>query len=207
MKRSRPPRGFTLIEAGVVLSLLAGLMTLVALYFVRGRRYTAQTETYAGVQRTANQIVRRVTDDLYRGSTLQSQTNSNSVLFLSFMPEDPSKPYLVLDPTGKILWQKWVGYYHDPARQAVIRTVTPLDTPTSDVMISPEPAIGLADLATVAGPHQPFGEGSVRDFSVHSTGKRFVVSLTAQSAAPVSGLNDTDRQVSVTVTAEVSLQN
>ncbi len=204
----RRARGFTLVEAGVVLSLLAVLMTLVALYFVRGRRYTAQTETYAGVQRTANQIVRRVTDDLYRGSAQQSQTNSNSVLFLSFSLPGGSEPYLTLEPTsGKILWQKWVGYYHDPVRQAVIRTEVPLDSPTSDVMISPEPEIALTDLPTVSGPHQPFGEGQVRDFSVRSTGKRFVVSLTAHGVAPESGASDSEREVSVTVTSEVSLMN
>lgn len=204
------PRGSSLIEVGLVFTLLAGLLTLVAIFFVRGQRYATDTETYATVQRNSAMVLRKVTSDL-AASTLQlmeSSPSEDAVWFLSSRPAAPTDPYMEFNPTtGKIMWRKWVCYYHDAATQSVIRAEMPLDEPESEFLVAPARGVSLGFFQTSPDVvRQPVGQ-RVSFFRTVRTGNTVQVSLITQAEAPLTNSTAQDRLVEVRISSDVTLVN
>ena len=206
----RRPPGFTLIEAAIVFALMAALMTLVSMYFVRGQRYQADTETYATVQKNSSVVLRKVTSDLYTGTVKEMQVSpaEDAVWFLSSRPNGPDQPFLQFDAkTGKIVWRKWVCYYYDSVGKALVRAEVPLDPPDSELLMPPTPAVSLAFFQTSPSvTKQPVGR-RVNEFRVGRTTKGVIVSLSTQAEAPLTNTEANDRLVQVQISSEVTLIN
>lgn len=125
-------------------------MTILTTFLIKGKHYSHQTESYSYAQREATKIVRRVSDDLYRATSDHHQIDANGFLFLSSTPDSTSDPPIAFDPvTGRTLWKRWIRYSYDPVQRAVYRAMIPLDTPTSDLLVVPEPAVVFADFDAV----------------------------------------------------------
>jgi hypothetical protein len=205
-ERERRSRGFTLVEGLIVCTLLLGMMGLVAAFFSRGQRYTVETNSYATVQRDANEILRKVSDDLYRATTNQCRPGPGSIVFLSYGPTDADQPPLELEnPGGKILWKKWVGYYLDAPSKTMYRTEVPLDDKTSDLMTAPDPDVDDAYVRSEPGlARRPCGHG-VSSFVVTPSPTRFRIALTTTGAANLTGWDENQRKIEVTVSTEISV--
>jgi hypothetical protein len=196
------------VEVAMVMTLTLTLMTLMAAYFVRGQRYAAETETYSSVQRSANTLLRKMTDDIYRSSVEQIEVGTNRVIFLSFGPTDDNEPELELEPTtGKIVWKKWVGYYHDVGQETVFRGELPLDSTISDLSTAASPAVDLLTFPTLGGVSRRPLPGKVRSFSVTQIQDRIRLRLTTWGRSPIVANSDALREVVVSVQTEVALLN
>jgi hypothetical protein len=198
--------GFTLVEGLIVCTLLLGMMGLVAAFFDRGQRYTVETNSYATVQRDANEILRKVTHDLYQATSEQSRTGPSSVMFLSYGPTAAGDPPIEMEnPSGRILWRKWIAYYLDIPSETLYRTEVPLDAPTSTLMSSPQPDIDNSYIRGEPGlERRPCGQG-VSAFVVVHSGRKFKISLTTVGAANLTGLDETQRKIEVTVSTEITV--
>lgn len=140
-------RGSTLIEVMIFAAILLGLMVTVTAFLIQGRRYARQTESYGYAQSEATKIIRRLSDDLYRGAQEYSRREPSQMFFLSSLPE-PGSPPVEFDPnTGKTLWHRWVYYSYDSSAREVVRATIPLNTPTSSLTQVPAPAVSFSDFA------------------------------------------------------------
>lgn len=208
MVKPRRPRGSSLVEVGLVMTLTLTLMTLMSLYFVRGQRYAAETEAYSSVQRAANNLLRQMTDDIRR-SAEEIHVSSGCVIFLSFAPIAEEEPGtgLQLEPgTGKILWKKWIGYYHDAAQETLFRAEDPLDDQLTDPSTAPE--VDPVLFRTAPEISRRALPGKVRAFSASGSGPRLIkLRLTTRGRSPISGASEAQREIEVTVATEAAVLN
>jgi type II secretory pathway pseudopilin PulG len=201
-------RGFTVVEVSLVMLLTLVLMTLMASYFVRGKHYAAETETYSSAQRSANALLRHMADDIYRSSDQQLDVKPGSVVFLSFAPATGGEPLLELQPgTGKILWKKWVGYYHDATSGTIYRGELPLSPPIPEVSTPAQPATDALLFRTEPAVRRQPMPGQIRSFSVAQVGRRVRFRLTTWGRAPIVTNTDAQRDVEVSVETEIALLN
>ena len=204
----RKQRAFTILEALLVMALVGSLLTLVAMYFSRARHYTSDTETYSHVQSEANLALRRLTDAFYKGTVEWDQYYGDSVIFLSSERLTPSEPELEFDTaTGKIVWKKWVCFYYDAANQSIIRAEQPLDSPTSNLLTQPAPAVSPDYFRTEPSlKRKPIAQ-DVTSFIISGTGVSYDVTVTCQAKSPVPRKSEDDKIIEVSVSTEVFLLN
>lgn len=204
----RSTSGFTVLEGMIVLSLTGLLMSLVAMYFVRGKQYLAETEAYADVQREAVRTLRRVTDDMNKSANAYADVTTTAFWFLSFAPDDPSEPFVELDETSaKIVWKKWIGYYYDPGTTTLTRNEIPLDSYDSQLTAEPAPVMDESVLRTTTSAKRQALTSRMSAFSISKAARSFNVSLTIQGEAPVTLRTAQDKTVSVTVSATINQIN
>lgn len=206
----RQQRAFTLLEASLVFCLLLLLMALVTMYFVRGNRYAIETETYATVQRASNQLLRRITNDLYRAakSYLHIEPDGQAFWFLSSEPVQPEQPFLEFEETGgQIVWKKWVCYYRDPTTDVVSRAEQPLDPATANLLTAPEPAVDLGHFRSSASVHRKEVAQNIVRFAVSAADGGVLVSLTSHKQAPLTETTATQRTVEVSASQQIRLTN
>ena len=190
------------------MTLTLTLMTLMTMYLVRGKNFAAETETYASVQRSANQLLRRISNDIYHSSAKNNQITTNTVIFLSFAPTDSSDPELELEAdSGLIMWKKWVSYYYEAGQTTLFRAELPLTTPTSDLTTAPGPSMDAVIVRTQPDVVRRPLATNVTDFNISGTPKMLKVRLTTQGDSPVASVSDAQRRVSVTVETEISIVN
>lgn len=200
-------RGFTIIEVSLVMALTLGLLSLIGIYFSRGQSYAAQTRSYADAQSAATSILRRISDQAYRGTLRQRDVQADGLVFLSYGAAENDVARVELERnTGKIVWKKWVGYYFDPTQKTVYQGELPLLTKLYDLGTPAEPAMTIADFRTdprVAKVPMP---GKVRDFRVSTVNKRIRIQITTEAMAPIAG-NDSQKEITVQVSGEVAVYN
>lgn len=210
MVRPQANKGFTLLEAALVFSLLLVLMALMAAYLIQGKRYALESESYASVQRNNARLLRTVTNDLYRATKnyLHLEPDGQALWFLSSAPNDDSEPYLEFqEQTGKIIWKKWVCYYYDPTTSSIIRAEQPLDTPESELLIPPSPSVDLTFFQTSASVNKQPLSRSVSAFTASSSGQGVLISITCREEAPITNSHQEYRQVEVSAATLITLQN
>lgn len=206
----RRRRGFSLLEAAVVLGLVLTLMVLLTMYFVRGNRYAVETETYATVQRASNQLLRRVTNDLYRATKayLHVEPDGRALWFLCFEPAQSDQPFLEFQETdGQIVWKKWVCYYRDPDTNVVTRAEQALDPATANLLVEPLPAVDLDHFQSSTAVSRTEVARDVVSFLVSATEGGVLVSLTSRKEAPLTETTDSQRTVEVSASHQVRLMN
>jgi hypothetical protein len=192
----------------MVMTLTLALMTLMALFLVRGQRYAAEIETYSSVQSSANTLLRKMTDDIYRSSADQVVVGGSGLIFLSFGPTDDDQPPLELEATtGKILWKKWVAYYLDGPSETIYRGELPLADTLTDLSVAAAPAVDLATFPSAPGVSLRTLPGKVKAFSVTQMGDRIRLRLRTRGMAPISARTDAQREVEVSVETDVALLN
>lgn len=144
-------RGVSIVELLVIAGLFFGLLSLVALFMVRSKRYAVRTEVLSRVQQEAVKLSRKLSEDVNRGtiSGITSMWSSDGVVFLSSKPVDATtEPALEFDPsTGQVVWKQWVAYHRDSDSKEVRRFSKPLPTPVSDSRI----ATDIWDLSELPG--------------------------------------------------------
>ena len=207
----RRPAGFTLVEVSLVMSLTLTLLALMGFYLVRGQRFAAETETYSSVQSSANTLLRRMTNELYRSSSKQVVVEPGvGLIFLSFGAKPGEDPPLdlQLDPeTGKILWTKWVGFTFDKASETITRGELALTENLLDLDTPAQPAIDISLFRTLPEVRRQPQPGRVKSFTASKVGNRVHLRLRTHSTAPIATQTDEQRQVEVSVETEVSLLN
>ena len=205
----RACRGFTVLEVSLVMLLTFLLLGLVSMFLLRGKHYAAETEVYSSAQRTANAILRKITDDVYHSTVEHIKVTSGSVVFLSFEPSDPDQPFLDLEPnSGKIRWKKWVGFYHNDDEQTVYRGELALHSVLSNLDDTPSPIVEALDFKVSPDVSRQPLPGKVSEFSVARIDDRIRVQLTTREEASIVTNNNPDqRVVTVSVQADVALLN
>ena len=203
-------RAFTLLEAAIIFSLMALVMVLVTMYFVRAQRYAADTEAYASVQRDATVVLRKVSSDLY-AATLKEigySDDQDAVWFLSSRASAPGQSFVEFrEETGRIVWRKWVCYYFDAASGELVRAERALDSPDSELLNSPTPTPSLAYFRTSPDVlRQPVGR-KLKAFRVSPTTKGVNVALTTHGEAPVTNSTAEQRLVECSLATQVTLIN
>lgn len=204
-------QGVTLLEAVVVLSMMIGLMVLITMFFVRGQRYATASEAYSSLQREATLTLSRITDEIYRGSSrhIVFGEDNKAVIFLSYSPNEPvsatDKPVEFDDSAGRIVWKKWVCFFHDEARREVRRVEVPLESTTVDLTAvpAPEPLFSVFESSVS---QRSIGK-NVREFLVLPNGTSLSVSLRFQSLMPLALLNENQKNIDIDVSMEVNLIN
>ena len=202
--------GFTLVEVGLVMTLTLTLLTLMGVFLVRGQRFAAETETYSTVQSSANTLLLRMTNELYRSSSKQVVVEPGGLVFLSFgaKPDEEPPLDLQLDPeTGKILWKKWVGFYFDEGSQTIFRGELGLSENLLDLDTPAEPAIDLPLFRTLPEVRRVPEPGRVKSFQASKVGNSVHLRLRTHGSAPIATQTDEQRQVEVSVETSVSLLN
>ncbi len=202
------PRGVTLPEVLIVMTLLLGFLGLVSAYFVQGQNYHTDISSFTSVQRNATQTLRRVTETLGHSASLYSQTGPEGALFLSYEPNTQGESDLLLDPiSGEITWRKWIALVHQSELRKLTRIDVPLTQNSSELVTVPEPAVLLSDaLALPGGSKRTLGEGIDR-FAISSFGRGYKIELTTSGNAPISSWDDNKRRIEVTVSSTVAIQN
>ncbi len=200
--------GVTISELVVVMGLLGGLMSLVALFMWQGRNYASDTEVYSRVQRSATQALRRITDDLYAGTSNLFQSYGDSAVFLSSRSFEVGDPLVEFHPTtGRVFWRSWVSYYHDLAKETVVRADLPLVTPISEPGETPAPQVGPETFRTQSSVRRLPVAKNVSSFQVVRPGQTVMVRITCRDETPVPQPDPISKPVEVTVYGEVSLIN
>lgn len=206
----RRDSGFTVVEVALVMTLTLTLLSLMGFYMVRARRFAAETETYSSVQSSANTLLRRMTDELYRSSSKQVVIEPGGLIFLSFGPlsdEEPG-PELQLDPeTGKIVWKKWVGFYFDESSERIFRGELALDETLLDLDTPAVPAVELSTFRALPAVKRQPEPGRVISFSATQMGNRVRLRLRTHGEAPIVAETQQQKEVEVSVETEVSLLN
>lgn len=200
-------RGFTVVEVSIVMTITFMLLTLTTAFLLRGKAYAAETETYASTQRTANTLIRKMSDDIYRTTLDQVQVDNGSVAFLSFGPTSSSEPPVTLDPlTGRICWKKWVGFSLNTDDHTIYRGELELAGYSINPQVTPPvPMVDAAGFATdPAVSRQPL-PGRVRDFTVAKIDDRIQLSVTTWGESPIVTDDPSRREVVVTVRTELTL--
>lgn len=207
------PSGFTLVETSIVLSLLMVLMTLLAVYLARGRRISAETETYASVHDQASVLLRRISDELFRASHHYfDPTDGSGVTMLSYgpvsRPADPDEPFIEFEPiNGKILWKKWVCFFLD-GEGTIMRVEEKLASPDSELLVKPLPDVDTSYFRSLPmSSLQPISR-KVKSFQVSLSSERTVtISVTTLAKTPVATAQESDKEVEIQVSTEVNLLN
>ncbi len=207
----RASQGLTLLEAVLVFALMMGLMLLITAFFIKGQRYATASETYGSTQRQATILLGRMVDELHKASRLHMMVGSSNdeIAAISFAdPEGASagQPEVQFDTsTGRLVWKKWVAFYHDEPTRQVRRVETPLPSTTTDLAAAPTP---LPDFPTLRSNPQakPIGQ-DVRDFEVGLTATGASLTVTVAKQVPLSMLKEAEKDVSVTVRMDVHMLN
>ncbi len=198
-------RGFTFVEVSLAMGLTLGLLTLIGIYFSRGQRYAAETRAYAEAQSSATNLMRRISDELYKGAYSHRKPEANGIVFLSYGAVDNETSRVELERTsGRIAWKKWVGFFHNPQQKTVYQGVLPLTTTLFDLAHSPDPEITFNDFVETARV-TPL-PGKVRNFSIRTLNHRVQIDLTTEALVPVTG-SDNEREIVVKVSGEVAIYN
>ena len=208
----RKPRrgGFTLLEASIVLSLMAVVMVLVTMYFVRAQRYATDTEAYASVQRDATVVLRKVTSDLYASTTkeLGFSDDQDAVWFLSSRSSEPGQPFVEFRAeTGKIVWRKWVCYYFEASSGKLFRAERALDSPDSELLTPPTPTPSLTYFQTSPDVIRQAVGRKVALFRVSPTTRGVNVALTTHGEAPLTNTTAEQRLIECSLASQVTLIN
>ncbi len=192
----------------VVMALLGGLMSLVAMFMQHGRNYASDAETYSRVQRSATLALRRITDDIYTGSGNFLQCYGDSLVFLSSRSPDPQDSIVGFhETTGRVLWKSWLCHYYDAQEQVVIRAELPLTLPISEPGELPEPTVGPATFRTQSSVRRTPIAQNVQAFEVTRAGPTVMVKITCHDETPVPQIDPARKAVEVTVNGEISLIN
>ncbi len=201
------PNGFTIIEIAIIMTLTLGLLTLVGVYFTRGQKYAAQTQVYAEAQGAATTIMRRISEQAYRGTLSQRDVQADGLVFLSYGALGDESARIELEHnTGKITWKKWVGFYFVPAQKTVYQGELSLQTKLYELSTPAAPAMTVNDFKTDTRVARVPMPGKVRDFRVSTINQRIRVQLTTENLAPVSG-NENTKEITVQVSGEVAVYN
>lgn len=200
-------RGFTFIEISLAMGMTLALLTLIGVYFARGQRYAAETRAYAEAQSGASTLLRKISDQLYRGSYQQRKVDASEILFLSYGANESETLRVELERTsGRIAWKKWVGFYHDPASKTVYKGELPLRNTLYDLTTPADPDISLDDFRTNHEVIRTPMPGKVREFRIQTVNRRVKVELVTEAFASITG-NDTDKEIVVRVSGEVAIYN
>lgn len=186
----------------MVVGLFFGLLSLVAMFMVRSKRYAVRTEVLSNVQQEAVKLSRKLAEDVNRGtvSGITSMWSSDAVVFLSSKPVDAdTEPALEFNQsTGQVVWKQWVAYYRDPSTNIVRRFSKPLATPVSDSVA----AQGIWDLSELPG--LPPNTGKVVATNIaefHPTGRETANTMewkiTASDELPLGNLTAEEKLVEV----------
>lgn len=204
----RRSKGVTVVELAVVMALLGGLMSLVALFMKQGRDYASETEVYSRVQRSATRALRSITDDLYKATESSFNCYGDSAIFLSSRGFDSGEPSIEFHPsTGRVLWRTWVSYYHDATNETVVRADLPLSRPISEPGEVPAPSVGPETFRTQASIRRAPVAKNVTALEIVRPGQTVMVRMTCRDESPVSQPNPDNKVVEVTVYGEVHLIN
>lgn len=137
--------GFSLIELAVASGLLMFLMGGLYLVMVGGTRHYQQGVVYQTVQQQAAIGMRKMVNELENTraqSVYALDTPAPHVIFPSAdQPHPAAAGQWSNDPgTNRLVWQKWVCYYHDSVAEELVRTellLSPL--PTDDPPVEGDP--------------------------------------------------------------------
>lgn len=207
---NRRARGLTLLEAAIVLSLMAVVMVLVTMYFVRAQRYATDTEAYASVQRDATVVLRKISSDLYASTVKEIgySPDQDAVWFLSSRTSAPGQPFVLFrEETGKIVWRKWVCYYFEASSGKLFRAEVALDSPDSELLTPPTPTPSLSYFQTSPEVVRQAVGRKLRLFRVSPTTKGVNVALTAFGEAPLTNTTAEQRLVECSLASQITLIN
>jgi hypothetical protein len=198
-------RGVSIVEVLVVSVLLFGLLTLLAMFLVRGKKLAVKTETVGRVQHQASVLARKLSRDLYRGTWEGSQWEDGALIFLSSKPVNPIEPPVDFEPgTGKTMWKKWIAYYLDRNTNEVLRYESPLAAPTADPITAPLAWL-LADLPPVT-PGRPMARGISSFVPAGAGGARTIrFSIVAFGDVPLGNLGAAEKRVEVGISTLVQV--
>lgn len=193
------------------MTLTLTLLTLMGAFLARGQRFAAETETYASVQSSANTLLRRMTNELYRSSSKQVVVEPGvGLVFLSFGAKPGEEPPVDLQldsETGKIQWKKWVGFTFDEATETITRGELALSENLLDLDSPAEPAMDLVLFRTLPDVRRQPEPGRVKSFTASKVGNRVHLRLRTHGTVPIATQTDEQRQVEISVETEVSLLN
>ncbi len=204
--------GFTLTEIAVVFSLLLTLLALMAMYFVKGQQYvsdidaysTLQRETAVALQRVCDQLARTTPRYLHAENHVQSSDPPSYVYCLSPTPNTPGDPLVEFGgPRHQVIWKKWIGFFHDSAKQEIVFVEIPLTPPTFSLVSQPTPAISYSSLVTAPRP-RTVGR-RIAEFAVERFDKRLSVTMVGRGVSPVPLRTENDRVLEIHVNSQVSL--
>lgn len=206
-------RGFTILEMVIIFSLLLLLLSLTALYFVKGQRYLADVEAYSTLQRESSLTLRHITTRLARSTprhmvakTQEDATEDPSyVYFLSFEPYDPIEPYILFDgPVHQVVWRKWVCLFHAPEEEQIKVAYIPLISSTHDLSSKPAPDVDYASF--LSAKPQSLGRHFTQ-VAFRQSEQKVSVMLTARAHSPVPQRLEKDKVIELQIHSRVSLVN
>lgn len=207
----RASQGLTLLEAVLVFALMMGLMLLITAFFIKGQRYATASEAYGSTQRQATILLGRIVDELHKASRLHLMVgpSNDEIAAISFAdPEGTGtgtgQAEVQFDTsTGRLVWKKWVAFYHDEPSRQVRRVETPLPSTTTDLAAAPTP---LPDFPSLRSNPQakPIGQ-DVRDFEVGLTATGASLTVTVAKQLPLTMLKEAEKDVSVTVRMDIHM--
>lgn len=115
--------GFTLIESIISCSLLGTILITTGMIYQMGANAWAKTRTQSEMLQAMQTSSKRLTIELENSCPQSLTVSSEAVAFLSARDDDGT-PILAAD--GTLIWQKYVIYYYDQARQELLRKELPL---------------------------------------------------------------------------------
>lgn len=201
-------RGLTIVELLIVCTLFFGLMTLVAMFLVRGKRLAVKTEVLGRVQHQASVLARKLSRDLNRGTRTEWEWADGSLIFLSSAPVNSSDPPIEFEAgTGRILWKKWVAYYLNPDTNQVLKYESPLETPTADPATAPR--VWLTEDLPGLPPSQgrPVAREILSFFPSRPAGPNLIMfEIRAFGEVPLGNMGEAQKRVEVGISTLVRVE-
>ena len=206
----RDARGIRLIEAIVVLGMLLFILAGVFLLLHSGQRYTRETEAYSAAQQQASSVVRGLTVELGQSVSRFTKYGPGYIIFLSSRaPETSGGPDFEFDPaSGRLVWKKWVCYYHDATENQNLRAEIPLDTATADLAAEPTPvSVDPTPYQDPGVTKRIVGRGITNFTITGATGSAYDFEVISRVMAAVPAKDDDYKVVEITLGSRVTMLN
>jgi hypothetical protein len=195
-------RGFSLFETVVSLGLLFGLLAGVGLACAIGLRYFHQTRAYTEVQQEAAKAVEWLVRDLGNTIPANLEAVNGSAPYVKMLCAEPAdEPDFRYTPDGRLIWQKWLGYYL--AGDELKRSEVALEDPPPVVNPLPAPAPVVDRARLVAAPRQRIIARRVETLSFVYTPNSRQIQVEVRTRAEI----DSQRSTRVRLGSTVHLRN
>ena len=203
-------RGMSMIEVIVAGTMTLSLLILTYTILSQGIHYARETEANASAQQESHKAMRQIVRELTNSVKEHSDPGGSYITFLSAEPLTGQGTGPSFDPsTGRLVWKKWVCFWHDASAKTLVRAEIALTPAISDLTSVPSPVVPLNTpfLALPASEKRIVARG-VEKFEAANAGQRsFKLELQVRTTASIATRQEATKQNQVNLASRVTVVN
>jgi len=200
----------SLTETVIASTLLITLLILTYTIVSRGMHYARETEANASAQSQSHVAMRQMVRELTNSVKEHSDPGVTYITFLSAEPLTGTGTGPTFDPaSGRLMWQKWVCFWHDATNKQLMRGELALTPARSDLSSVPTPIVaGTAPFIALPESAKRVLARGVEKFEASNAGNRsFKLELQVRARAAVATSTEEAKNNQVNLTSRVTVVN